>query len=219
MSQNSAPFIPALKYSFLTSLFDPVLRWTLRDKVFKGALIDQARMESEFSVLDVGCGTGTLLTELKKRYPSCTAYGLDGDPRILALAERNAESAGAELQLDRAMSFEMPYENESFDRVFSSLFFHHLTRSSKELTLKEIRRVLKPGGELHIADWGEPTNFLMRLAILQVQLLDGFETTRDNVLGLLPQIAESVGFMRSRPESYLSTLFGTLTLYAFTNEA
>lgn len=219
MSQNSAPFIPALKYNFLTPIFDPVLRWTLRDKVFKGALIDQARMESEFPVLDVGCGTGTLLTELKKRYPSCTAYGLDGDPRILALAERNAESAGAELQLDRAMSFEMPYENESFDRVFSSLFFHHLTRSSKELTLKEIRRVLKPGGELHIADWGKPTNFLMRLAILQVQLLDGFETTRDNVLGLLPQIAESVGFMRSRPESYLSTLFGTLTLYAFTNEA
>ena len=213
MSQNSAPFIPALKYNFLTPIFDPVLRWTLRDRVFKGALIDQARMESEFSVLDVGCGTGTLLTELKKRYPSCTAYGLDGDPRILALAERNAESAGAELQLDRAMSFEMPYENESFDRVFSSLFFHHLTRSSKKLTLKEIRRVLKPGGELHIADWGKPSNWLMRLAILQVQLLDGFETTRDNVAGILPAIASDSGFDGVRTTTTFPTVFGTLTLH------
>lgn len=219
MSDQPSPFIPALKYNFLTPLFDPILRWTLRDKVFKSALIDQAQVEHDFKVLDVGCGTGTLLIELKKRFPSTQTYGLDGDPRILSLAERNAAASGVALNLERAMSNEMPFEDASFDRVFSSLFFHHLSRSDKETTFREIRRVLRPAGELHVADWGKPSNLLIRVAFLQVQMLDGFETTRDNALGLIPQIAESVGFTHSRPERHFSTVFGTLTLYAFTNEA
>lgn len=55
--------------------------------------------------------------------------------------------------------------------MLSSLFFHHLDRDNKLSTLREIRRVLKPGAEVHIADWGKAANILMRTLFYGVQLL------------------------------------------------
>jgi len=111
------------------------------------------------------------------------------------------------------MAFELPYPDASFDRVISSLLYHHLTREKKERTLKEIFRVLRQGGELHVADWGKAQNKLMRTAFLLVQMLDGFETTVDNVSGLLPELFRAAGFEDiQEPTSYM-TIVGTLSLY------
>jgi len=55
--------------------------------------------------------------------------------------------------------------------------------------------VLKPGGELHVADWRKAQTMMQRLLFLSVQLLDGFETTADNVRGLLPEIIAEAGFL------------------------
>ena len=75
----------------------------------------------------------------------------------------------------------------SFSGIVSSLLLHHLTTDSKRRTLEQAYLLLRPGGMLHIADWGQAQNALMRAAFLGVQLLDGFETTVDNVEGrLLP---------------------------------
>ncbi|WP_149029983.1 class I SAM-dependent methyltransferase, partial [Effusibacillus lacus] len=79
--------------------------------------------------------------------------------------------------------------------VLSSLFFHHLTRENKSRTLAEVHRVLKPGGEIHIADWGRPRSALMRTAFFLVQMLDGFATTKDNADGLIPQLLLESGFI------------------------
>ena len=100
-----------------------------------------------------------------------------------------------------------------FDRVVSSLFFHHLTRTDKERTIREVLRVLKPGGQLHVADWGKPTSRLMRRLFYAVQLLDGFETTQDNVEGLLPQLFTQGGFQDVTLHQKFSTVYGTLALY------
>ncbi len=213
MSTQPDKFIPALKYNFLTPLFDPILRWTLRDASFKRALIDQSRMASDCRVLDVGCGTGTLLIETKKRYPDAKAAGLDGDPRILAMAAEKTRRAGLSIYFEEAMSFKMPYADSTFDRVFSSLFFHHLTTESKRRTLREMNRVLRPGGELHIADWGKADNPLMRILFYQVQILDGFETTQDSVLGVLPGLMREAGFAEAAQVRSFPTVFGPLCLY------
>jgi SAM-dependent methyltransferase len=111
------------------------------------------------------------------------------------------------------MAFELPYPDASFDRVISSLLFHHLTREKKERTLKEIFRVLRQGGELHVADWGKAQNKLMRTAFLLVQMLDGFETTVDNVSGLLPELFRSAGFEDIQEPTRYMTIVGTLSLY------
>ena len=119
-----------------------------------------------------------------------------------------------ELVQSLGLSESLPYADATFDRVLSSLFFHHLTRAQKVRSAEEIRRVLRPGGELHVADWGKPTGALMRLLFYPVQFLDGFRTTADNIEGLLPEIFEITGFSGVRTLSEIPTACGTLALYS-----
>ena len=112
------------------------------------------------------------------------------------------------------MSFDLPYPTAHFDRVVSSLFFHHLSWENKEKTAKELLRVLKPGGELHIADWGPASNFTMRGLFLFVQVLDGFKSTQDNVAGRLVQLFKQTGFADVKQRQTFSTVFGTMALYS-----
>ena len=139
--------------------------------------------------------------------------GLDGDAKVLEIAKAKVAKSGLGVTLDYGMAFELPYPDDSFDRVLSSLLFHHLTRENKLRTLREVIRVLRPSGELHVADWGKPQNRLMRVAFLSVQMLDGFKTTADNVNGLLPELFSSAGFEVAQELAQYMTISGTLSLY------
>ncbi|MBA2483951.1 MAG: methyltransferase domain-containing protein, partial [Nitrosomonas sp.] len=123
------------------------------------------------------------------------------------------------IQFDQAFSEELPYPNEYFDRVVSSLFFHHLTRDHKKRTGKEIFRILKPHGELHVADWGRASNLLMRGLFIPVQLLDGFKNTQDNVSGKLVGLFEQAGFAQVMERQAFNTIFGTMVLYSAVKKA
>lgn len=79
--------------------------------------------------------------------------------------------------------------------------------------MREGLRVLRVGGEFHIADWGKLTSPVMRLAFVAIQLLDGFATTTDNVRGLLPDLLRLAGFENVETTNCYSTLLGTLSLY------
>lgn len=208
--------LPALAHAPLTAIYDPVVRLTTRESVFKTELLRQADLQPGERVLDLGCGTATLAVAAKRAQPGANIVGLDGDPRILSQARAKAALAGVELQLDEAMSDRMPYQDASFDCVLSSLFFHHLDRTGKYATLRDIQRVLKPGGRLLVADWGKAASPLMRIAFLLVQLLDGFESTRDNVEGLLPVLIRDSGFVDIRETGSFSTPLGTLAIYGAT---
>ena len=141
-------------------------------------------------------------------------WGLDGDPKILKIARSKAKKVGLEVTLDEAMSYRLPYRDESFDRVLSSLFFHHLRSEDKERTLQEVRRVLRVGGEMHVADFGKPQNALMRVAALPWQAFDGWRMTTDNVKGRLPELFRAAGFGEICETTRYMTLFGTLALYS-----
>lgn len=145
-------------------------------------------------VLDVGCGTGTLGLRLAETAPRVQVAAVDRDPEMLARARRKRRDAGTGLALHLASCTDLPYPDRQFDRVLSSLLLHHLRPPEKHRTISEMRRVLRPGGRLVIADWGRPGNALERLAyLLAVQLLDGFETTADHVRGVLPRLVRSAG--------------------------
>lgn len=206
-------YIPALSYRWLTPLYDPVVAWTTRERTFKSALLQQANLQPGGRVLDMACGTGTLTIAAKQAQPDAEIRGLDGDADILERARAKAQSAGAGLHFDEAMSDRMPYADASFDVVLSSLFFHHLVRDAKRATLHEVHRVLKPGGWLHVADWGKAANPLMRAAFMLVQLLDGFETTADNVAGRLPTFMADCGFVDVTQPRRFATPLGTIALY------
>lgn len=206
-------YVPALAYHWLTPFYDVVVRATTRERRFKQALIRQACLAPGQRVLDLASGTGTLAIWIKQREPQLEITGIDIDPGILARAARKAKSANVAVNFTRALSYELPYLAAYFDRVVSSLFFHHLSWEDKSRTAQELFRVLKPGGELHVADWGRPANLAMRGLFLMIQWLDGFESTRDNAAGRLVRLFEDAGFVDVAQRQTFSTIFGTLALY------
>ena len=98
--------------------------------------------------------------------------------------------------------------------MLSSLFFHHLMSEDKKRTIAEIRRVLRPGGELHVADFGAAANPLMNVLSRSIRLLDGVENTRDNFAGALPDMFGEGGLADARIRGQLSTVYGTLAFYS-----
>ena len=154
-----------------------------------------AGFESGNRVLDLACGTGTMSIWIKKAQPETDVLGIDGDPDILSIARRKADRAGVSINFQTAMSYKLPFPDALFDRMVSSLFFHHLSSDDKVRTAIEIYRVLKPGGQLHVADWGRAENLAMRALFLSVQILDGFANTRDNVDGKLVGVFEDAGLV------------------------
>ncbi|MBL8113478.1 MAG: methyltransferase domain-containing protein [Acidobacteria bacterium] len=211
---DDARYVPALGFHWLTPYYDAVVGATTRERTFKRALIEQAGLEPGHRVLDLACGTGTLTIWAKVSQPSADVVGVDGDPAILSLAARKARSESVAVRFDRALSHSLPYPDAHFDRVVSSLFFHHLNREGKQSTARELLRVLKPGAELHVADWGRAANPLMRGLFLLIQILDGFGNTADNVQGKLVPLFEEAGFSQVSQRGAFSTVYGTLCLYS-----
>ena len=183
------------------------------ESAFKRRLVAQARIQSGHRVLDLGCGTATLTLLAERTHPKAEFVGLDGDLRILKIAKKKALKVVSGTAFHLAMSYELPYADKSFDRVLSSLFFHHLSHEDKGRTLNEVYRVLGRGGELHVADFGKPQNVLMRVAALPWRAFDGLHTTADNVGGQLPLMFREAGFTEVCETARYMTLFGTLALY------
>lgn len=213
MSTRNERYIPALGYHWLTGLYDPVVRLTTRESAFKPALVAQASLRAGDRVLDLACGTATLTMLAKQAQPAAEIHGIDGDANILKITASKAQAEGLDLNLQQGLADALPYGDKHFDRAMSSLFFHHLTRSTKSAAFAELFRVLRPGGELHVADWGRASDPLMRTAFLGIQLLDGFSTTADNVNGLLPTLIHKAGFEDVCETQRFSTIFGTMSLY------
>ena len=150
--RNSSGYIPALRNERLTRFYDPLMRWTLRETTFKRHLLRNARIQSGQRVLDLGCGTATLALMIKRACPQAEVIGFDAEARALGIARAKAARAHLEVTLDQGLAGQLPYVDDSFDRVLSSLFFHHLRTEDKRRALGEVFRVLRPGGELHVAE-------------------------------------------------------------------
>lgn len=206
-------YLPALRWKALTPLFDGVVRITARERAAKRRLLDQADVADGQSVLDLGAGTGTLAIELERRRPGATVIGLDADPEVLEIARRKAADEDRGVEFVEGFSTDLPFAAGTFDVVLSTLFFHHLTGPDKRRTAAEVWRVLKPGGTLHVADWGKASDPLMAALFVAVRAFDGFEVTADNARGALPAIFAEPGLDGARETQRLRTPLGTLALY------
>lgn len=145
-------FLPAAGHDLFLPLYDPLVRW-LGFEQTRQDLIEQAKVETNHYVLDVGCGTGTLAVQLKRQYPALDIVGIDPDPKALRRAQAKARRGAVSVKFDRGFADELPYEDGVFDRVFSSFMFHHLDEQDREKTMHEVLRVLKPGGSFHLLDF------------------------------------------------------------------
>lgn len=209
-SHKSHSFVPALGFDWLTPLYDPLIRFALREEQVKQRLVDQARIAPGMTVLDLGCGTGTLTLLVKRSHPDARVIGVDVDPKVLAIARGKIAAAGADVELREGRVDEIGLEPASLDRVLTTLVLHHMTTPEKLAALGAVRRALKPGGELHVADFGPPRGALMRLASLAIRTFDGSDRTSTNLTGRLPDIVAQAGFRDVAQHGHTATPFGTL---------
>jgi len=177
-------------------------------------LVDQARIQPDQRILEIGCGTGNLAILTKRLHPGAEVIGIDPDPKALARAQRKARREAIFVQLDRGFAEELPYPDASFDRVLSALMFHHLGPEEKEKTLDEARRVLKPGGSLHLLDFGganvRSDGFIARL---HARLHHRSEHLRNNFGGRIPTLMREAGFADPTEVAHRITIAGRLTYY------
>ncbi|HEX6497669.1 MAG TPA: methyltransferase domain-containing protein [Micromonosporaceae bacterium] len=110
-------------------------------------------------VLDVGCGTGYLTRRVARAVaPDGYVVGVDPSSSVIGYAADHAPDNGA-FEIARAQA--LPYADASFDVVVSSLAMHHVPSEDRAAALREMRRVLRPGGRLLIVDYREQPRHLV----------------------------------------------------------
>ena len=198
--KHERKYIPAAGKDWRLPLYDPLCKLFGIDSDRK-QLIGQAALQPTHRVLDIGCGTGTLILMIRRLYPGIEIVGLDPDPKALGRAKRKTERANFSVQFDQGFSDELPYPPASFDRVFSSYMMHHMKEKEKEATLHEVKRVLKPGGSFHMLDFEHQEGSKKNI----------FANSSRHVA-----LMEKAGFINIRKVSQKNTLFGRIAYYKAT---
>ncbi|MGE0869054.1 MAG: class I SAM-dependent methyltransferase [Kofleriaceae bacterium] len=173
-------FIPALRFHWLTPLYDPLIRsWRVASRM-RSSVIDALELRPGLRLLELGAGSGRLAIEIKRRHPDVTIEGIDADTTMVARATRNAASAGVEVGFRHGDMAELAELAElgRFDRVYSTMVFHHLSLAAKRRALEGALAALTPAGRFVVTDFGRPRDLVQRaLFTLIQQPFDGFENT------------------------------------------
>jgi len=126
-----------------------------RERAIRERILRLAHLQAGDSVLDVGCGTGTLAIAAKRHVGATGAvYGIDASPAMLARAEKKARKAGIDVVLQTALAQALPFADARFDAVLSTVMLHHLPHKARQQCAAEMRRVLKPGGRMLVVEFG-----------------------------------------------------------------
>jgi len=139
-----------------------LLVWLLslgRERAYREKTLELAGLKPGESVLDVGCGTGSLAIAARRQVgPRGKVYGIDASPEMIARAHKKANKSSADVTFENALAERMPFPNATFDVVFITTVLHHLPDKARRQCLHEVRRVLKPAGRLLAVDFGGPVS-------------------------------------------------------------
>ncbi len=141
--------------------------------------------------------------------------GIAPDPEVLARARAKAMGRGANLNFLQGFAGDVSdlIGRDRADKVVSSLVFHQAPIAGKRAGLAAIHAALRPGGELHIADYGWQRTPSMRLLFRQVQALDGVENARLSAAGGLPGLIAEAGSEGVEERAVIATATGSISLY------
>jgi ubiquinone/menaquinone biosynthesis C-methylase UbiE len=147
---NKHDYLPATGNDLLLPAYDLITRVFGMSPGYD-MLTGQAELFADVRVLEIGCGTGNLTKRIMRAQPTAHVTATDPDPRALARARQKITFSN-DVRLERVYAERLPYADESFDRVLSSMMLHHLDTEAKAAALREAYRVLRPGGSMHIVD-------------------------------------------------------------------
>ncbi|MCR3750130.1 class I SAM-dependent methyltransferase [Lentzea californiensis] len=197
VSSQERDYLPGMGKHFLLPLYE-VVHLVSGLAGVHDEMVTSAGLRGGQRVLDVGCGTGNLLRASGRRHRDVELFGVDPDLKMLARAERKLRRAGLRAKLDKGFAQELAFPDASFDVVFSSLMLHHLDTPSKDEMLTEVRRVLRPGGVLVLADAVFHDHGAAK------------DHLRDNVGDAVPKRIAAAGFTTEPTRMRKLRMFGTV---------
>lgn len=206
-------YVSALRFKWLTPLYDFFVGITMPERKIKQALINTSFLTDYATVLDFGCGTATLTMMAKEHRPLIKITGIDIDKTILKKATEIVVRKQLDINLISYNGEHLPFADSSFDRIISCLVFHHLETTVKQSMLAELYRVAQKGGQLVIADFGRSASWPQRLLFNLIRVLDGFKPTKANAKGLMPSLISDAGFTYSGIKQKIKTGFGEVQLF------
>ena len=209
---EQAKFIPALRFKWLTPLYDFLINLTMPEKKIKQALIETANIPAGVKVLDFGCGTATLTMMVKEIYPEAKVTGIDVDRKIVDRAIQKIKEKKLGIFLLVYDGKQLPFQRNAFNRTVSCLVFHHLDTETKQKSLTEIFRILSKDGQLHIADFGRSKSWVQRTLFNMIRGLDGLKSTDANAKGLLPELISDAGFENVVIKKRFKIMFGEVQI-------
>jgi ubiquinone/menaquinone biosynthesis C-methylase UbiE len=197
--------------AFVYDILEPILMLGQLPE-YDSKIISLLELTPAHRVLDLGCGTGVLSAKIAGQLDEAAGgicIGIDAAAKMIGVARRKRGVSAC--RFDVAAAENLPYERESFHAVVSSLFFHHLPLDLKEKALRESWRVLRPGGQLIVADMHRPTTWtgalvshVSRWFFMQPQIAE-------NIRGVMPGLIEEAGFQRPLQ---VCSFFGYIALFA-----
>ncbi len=127
-----------------------------REKNVRDSVLDLLTIKAGDSVLDAGCGTGTLAIAAKRLVgPTGSVHGIDASPEMIARAEKKAQKARVTVAFKYGFVQSLPFPEAHFDVVLSTMMLHHMPHKGRREFIFETRRVLKQGGRLLVVDFIE----------------------------------------------------------------
>lgn len=148
--KNRHDYLPAAGHDAFLPGYDLLTRVLGMNPAYR-ELVAQAGLSDGQRIVEIGCGTGNLTVRAKKACPGTDIVGTDPDPRALQRAERKANGMNG-IRFIHAYAQELPFGNREFDRALSSMMLHHLDQATKTAAARELFRVLRPGGSVHVVD-------------------------------------------------------------------
>lgn len=211
---NDTVFTPALGRAGLTGAYDLAIRLLTRERTWRTALLEQVAPRDGETIIDVGCGTGSFAILMKQLAPEARIIGLDPDPEVLRRAEEKARKAGAKIEWRQGFASDAADMGERLDKAVSSLVFHQIPLAGKGQGLAAMFAAVRPGGEVHIADYARQPDWLMRtLFRASVQMIDGRDDTQPSADGALEAALARLTGMPVRPAQSVRTVTGAISLF------